>query len=263
MDYINDRLYISTIASDGCVLAETYGLGLEIAEFCTASNMDMDFAYFDVIVRNKMQSADKLIFHAPFNELYPAAIDPLAVDLARRRYRQALDLAQRYNITRMVVHSGYIPVIYHEIWMMERSIAFWKAYLAACPTGMDILLENVMEDSPELLIDIVRGVDDPRFRLCLDIGHAHMSTSRMSILDWIDRDAPYLSHVHIHNNNGSADLHAPLGEGTAPIAQILSKIIRLCPQASFTIENLTAGPSIIWLAERGFLAEPASRTHTN
>lgn len=260
MVYLNDKLYISTIASDDCALARRYGLGLEIAEFCTASNMDAGFPQFDAIVRRKMDSADRYVFHAPFNELYPSAIDPLAVDLARRRYRQAADIARGYGIRRMVVHSGYIPVIYHKCWMTERSVLFWKEYLAHYPADMELLLENVMEDSPELLIDIIREVNDSRFRLCLDVGHANMMSSHTTIFDWIEDTAPYLAHVHLHNNSGGSDLHDPLGTGTVPMAEVLQKIVRLCPETTFTLENLLAGPSVRWLAENGWLAEPSSRT---
>jgi sugar phosphate isomerase/epimerase len=37
------------------------------------------------------------------------------------------------------------------------------------------VLENVLEDSPDELIGIVQGVNDPRLRLCLDIGHANIT----------------------------------------------------------------------------------------
>ena len=38
-----EKLYISTIAEDDAELAQKYGLGLEIAEYCTAWNMDEFF----------------------------------------------------------------------------------------------------------------------------------------------------------------------------------------------------------------------------
>lgn len=257
MEYLNDKLYISTIASDDCAQARRYGLGLEIAEFCTAANLDAGFPEFDALVRRKMKSADRYVFHAPFNELSPAAIDPLAVDLARKRYRQAAETAKSYGIARMVVHSGYIPMIYYKSWMVERSVEFWKEYLERFPADMELLLENVMEDSPELLIDIVRGVDDPRFRLCLDVGHANMMRKGPALTRWIEATAPFLAHVHLHNNSGGSDLHDPLGKGTVPMAEALEQIVRLCPAATFTLENLLAGPSVAWLLEHGFLAEPA------
>ena len=40
MKSIRDKLYLSTIADDDYEQAAAYGVGLEIAEFCAAMNMD-------------------------------------------------------------------------------------------------------------------------------------------------------------------------------------------------------------------------------
>ena len=42
---IGERLHVSTVASDAPETAEEFGLGLEIADFCTASNLDGGSAY--------------------------------------------------------------------------------------------------------------------------------------------------------------------------------------------------------------------------
>ena len=34
------RLYVATIAEDAREMAEQYGIGIEVNEFCTAANMD-------------------------------------------------------------------------------------------------------------------------------------------------------------------------------------------------------------------------------
>ena len=67
MKNIKDRLYISTVAENDVLTAENYGLGLEIAEYCTAMNMDTYFAETDKTVRKKMSRAGRFVFHGPFN----------------------------------------------------------------------------------------------------------------------------------------------------------------------------------------------------
>ena len=39
----NHRFYLSTIAADAAGTARQYAIGLEIAEYCTACNMDEHF----------------------------------------------------------------------------------------------------------------------------------------------------------------------------------------------------------------------------
>ena len=48
--------------------------------------------------------------------------------------------------------------------------------------------------------------------------------------------APYLSHVHLHNNDGVRDLHAPLDQGAMDIAGLLTELSALCPRATVTLE---------------------------
>ena len=150
-------------------------------------NMDEGFATYDPIAREKMRHADRFVLHAPFNELCPSAIDPLVLDIARRRYAQAFQLADGYGIRRMVVHSGYVPLVYFKEYFVERSVEFWRAYLADKPDDFSINIENVLEDEPDMLIDIARGVDDPRFKLCFDIGHANITKNGLDIMEWTQR----------------------------------------------------------------------------
>ena len=157
---ITNRLYLSTIAADAERQARRLNLGLEIAEYCTAWNMDERFPQTDSLVREKLNGVDRRIFHAPFNELFPCAIDPRARELAAFRYRQAMVLAESYGAEKIVIHGGYSPRLYYPCWYREESIAFWKSFLAEAP-GLPIALENVMEEEPEMLLDIIRGVDDP------------------------------------------------------------------------------------------------------
>ena len=118
---------------------------------------------------------------------------------------------------------------------------------------MDIVLENVLEEEPEYLLDIVRAADHPRLGLCLDVGHAN-AYSAVPAMEWLERLAPYLRHFHLHNNDGSFDAHAPLGEGGIPMKDFLQSALVLCPAATFALElpENTAGGAR-WLTENGFI----------
>ena len=96
-------------------------------------------------------------------------------------------------------------------------------------------------------------MDDPRLRLCLDVGHANTEISRTPPLEWLEPMAPWLRHFHLHNNFGGWDLHNPLGEGTVPMVQLLEAAQRLCPAASFTIETQSCAASLAWLKKVGEL----------
>ncbi|NMA37244.1 MAG: TIM barrel protein [Papillibacter sp.] len=248
-----EKLYISTTAEDDVSLAERYGLGLEIAEFCTAFNMDIYLNEYMPIVQAKLQRAERFTFHAAFNELCPAAIEPLVLEVTEKRYNQALDLASQLGIKKIVVHSGFVPLIYYKSWFTQRSIEFWRKLLGSrTETDITVCLENVIEDEPEMLTEIVREVDDSRFRLCLDVGHANCQ-SKLPISEWVNCMKPYLCHVHLHNNLGERDTHDTLDKGSVPMEEVIRLIERFCPKASFTIENMRAEASLDWLITSGIL----------
>lgn len=242
------KFYLSTIDANAHALAEKYELGLEIAEYCTASNMDERFAQTDAAVRKKLDGIRRRILHAPFNELFPCAIDPKARELARSRYRQAVTMAREYGIDRIVIHGGYHPWIYYPVWYTEQSIPFWRDFLGELPMDMEILLENVLEEQPQMLLDIIRSVGDPRLRMCLDIGHANVY-SKVSAEEWLETCAPWIGHFHIHNNDGSWDTHSPLEQGTIPVQKLLARAEVLCPDATYTLELMDSETSIRFLLE--------------
>ena len=165
---------------------------------------------------NRVAGLSRLWLHAPFAELIPCAIDPLVRQTAQHRFRD---------------------------------------FLQEVPPDFVLALENVMEPSPDTLVSIAAGVDDPRLGLCLDVGHANTCVSRTPPLDWIAPMAPYLRHVHLHNNRGQEDLHAPLDEGTVPMGEIIGAVLEQAPRATFTIENQDALPSLRWLARQGYIED--------
>lgn len=251
---IRDRLYVATMADDAAPMAEKYGIGLEIDEFCTASNMDREnLTLMNQTVLKKMSSSRRYILHAPYHELSPCAIDPLALELAYLRYNQAYELARHYGITRMVVHSGYVPYIYSKSWFMERSIEFWKAFMDDKPENFHIMIENVLEDEPYTLAELIANINDKRVKACLDIGHANCSTT-LDLTDWIKALGSFLSHVHVHNNRGAYDNHAPLGRGNIEMDLMLKSLAEHTPAGTtFTIENLKCDESLKWMAENGWI----------
>lgn len=243
----NTNIFISTTASDASELARHYGFGIEIAEYCTAWNMDDEFAETDAIVREKLIGIGKRVLHAPFNELFPCAIDRKARTLAADRYRQAIAFARQYGAAKVIIHGGYNPWIYYPVWYVDQSIVFWKEFLKEDP-GVEIVLENVLETQPQWLLDIVKGVGDERLKLCLDIGHVN-AYSKISLMEWLETWAPYLGHFHIHNNDGTQDQHNPLHQGTIPMKALLRRIEELCPDATVTLELMNAKSSVEWLKE--------------
>lgn len=250
-----ENLFISTIDPKAGNIARKYGLGLEIAEYCTAWNMDEKFEETHAAVTRALKGVNRRVFHAPFNELFPCAIDPEARKLAARRYRQAIALAKDYGAEKVIIHGGFNPWLYYPVWYEEQSILFWLEFLKEDP-GLPIVLENVLEPEPRMLLSIIEKVNDPRLNMCLDIGHVN-AYAKAPVLEWLQICAPHISHFHIHNNDGSQDTHSALFEGSISMEVLMKKASILCPQATYTLELAEAEPSVSWLNEKcGFIFAP-------
>ena len=236
---------------DTVLVAKEYGMGLEIAEFCNSALLDETFKKTDEYIRRKIKDIKTVILHAPFNEIYPSAIDKKVAEHARFRLGQAYEAAVSYGAKKMVVHSGFVPVIYYESWFEECSVKFWKEFSALHPGSMEICIENVMEKSPDVLCSIIKRLDDDRIKLTLDIGHANVVNGE-PLQEWIKKCAPYISHYHIHNNKSEFDTHDALDDGDIDMKEILMHTSELTPDATYTIECAKARRCAQWLKDNGF-----------
>lgn len=245
-----ERLFLSTIADDAVQTAREFGLGVELAQFCLAENMDKTPPDVQASLDAALE-VPRRVFHAPFAELCPAAIDPLVREVAKRRFLQAAALAKRYGAEKMVVHSGFIPLVYYPEWFAPQSAAFWREFLNDVD-GLTLCVENVMETSPDALRQIAEQVNDPRLRICFDVGHAFCQSGELA--PWLDALAPYSSHVHLHNNHGTFDEHLGLPDGTLDMATVIRQLEALAPQATYTLEVRSARASVEWLLKEGLLS---------
>ena len=187
------------------------------------------------------------------------AIDSKVVQVAWDRYDKTVEYCTRFGATKMIVHTNYNEEQYYTGWFIDRQKDFWKRFLDEHPQEVIICIENVTEQDPELLLEILRGIEDPRMRMCLDVGHANLSGTAPK--DWLKACAPYISHYHLHNNFGAqkegmrsqGDKHMALGEGSIDMKAFLTLAEELTPNATAAIESYEPEASVQWLHENGFI----------
>ena len=242
------RFSISELDARAPELALARGMGLELIGFCTAERMEDEELLASEEVR--LRTFGRKSLHAPYYELTPCAIDSLIGRVSLHRYRQAVETSLRLGIRRMVVHSGYAPQMYFPEWFVPKSIEFWRDFVRELPEDFEMLLENVLDVRPEHIRDVCDGVDDSRLRICLDVGHAN-AYSEVPVEDWIAMLGGRIAHVHLHNNDGSRDAHAPLNAGIMDIVHILELLDKYAPEAEICIESVDAVSCLKTLEEIG------------
>jgi sugar phosphate isomerase/epimerase len=180
-----------------------------------------------------------IAIHGPFIGIEYTHIDHLIRDVVMRRLDMTFDVAAKLKASRVVLHSGYKAEIdlfkVQDDWF-KRSIEFWQREIHRwADAGIEIVLENAIEKSPDLLVRLVNKVNNPFLGLCMDIGHQHLF-SELDALEWVRRMGSRLFHVHLHDNDRTGDSHWSIGRGTVDFEPFYATIMRHVPEVTISLE---------------------------
>lgn len=238
------------LAADLC---RRYRLGVEMQAF---ANPDYELDRPDAVAWHNEVYNDILprSIHGPFADLSMGSSDRLIREVTFKRFAYAHERAVQLGAESIVLHHGYVPGTNPYSSWLRRSVDLWDQFFAEIDVQPTIFLENLLEEDPGLLIDVVDQVDREKVRICLDIGHAHCN-SRVPVTEWIAQAGDLIGYVHLHDNHGHSDAHLSLGSGNIPLDEVCSALEQYCPNAIWALE---VGPdnmadSVFWLDNQGYL----------
>lgn len=238
-----DKILLSTERHDLAAhrkWAEEMGFGLELQAFSDPKVLSGNWQ--DVLVEHQKQLAHfpgPLGLHGAFYDMVSASLDPEIVALTRKRYRQNLRIAASLGVSYIVFHVNYMGILklpnYRPSWH-QRQVEFWQPFAEeAASLGLTVLLENLWEDDPDLITDILEEVNNPHLRACLDIAHATLF-SEFPAETWINQLAPFIYCCHLNNHDGQMDLHLPLNQGVVDYRPVLDALRQLPNPPYFVLE---------------------------
>lgn len=197
-------------------LSKTYDLDWEFSDFFEPSVYENENKLEQIIsgYQSIGRSFAKDTIHGAFLGLDLAASDTLLRERSRKLYRQSMDIAKRLGVKGVVFHTGLIGELgldyYLNNWLTQ-SVSFWSEVCEDYPE-QTIYMENSFEQNPLMLVELANKMSAfPNFKLCLDYGHAILS--KTDIETWCRELAPYVSHMHLNDNDLKNDLHLAVGEG--------------------------------------------------
>ncbi len=180
-----------------------------------------------------------IALHGPFIGIQYGHVDHLIRDAVAQRLDMTLAAAVELGAERVVLHSGYTAEIgtfgLEREWL-KRSIRFWRQEIRRwADARIEVVIENDVETTPDLLVQSVSGVNSPYLGLCLDVGHQHFF-SQLAGSEWIRRMRGWLKHVHLHDNDRTSDSHSPIGQGTVDFGPIYWALSKEVPKATVSLE---------------------------
>ena len=163
-----------------------------------------------------------ITFHGPFMDLAPGGLDERVREVTARRLQRTMELVPVFRPQSVVFHTGYDERRYHahRAEWLSGSLATWEPLVQqAEEMGVVIHLENVYEQTPEMILTLIEEMDSENLGFCLDMGHMNVF-GEVTLSEWLDALGPHLKEVHLHDNNGHSDSHGPIGSGTAPFKEL-------------------------------------------
>jgi sugar phosphate isomerase/epimerase len=175
--------------------------------------------------------------HGAFLDICINSDDPQIFAVSDMRVHQCMEIAKTMGLKAVIFHTNYIVNFrlrpYLDNWL-NRNERYWRNLLKEYP-NQSVYLENMFDDTPKLLTNLAKQMmDEPRFAVCLDTAHAFISGSCLD--GWFDSLRPYVSHLHINDNNGLEDLHQAVGNGSFPWEKLCAWIPTLKKKPSLLIE---------------------------
>jgi sugar phosphate isomerase/epimerase len=217
----------------------------EIPQLALQNNLKLEFTglvepivYSNEFIDNILNSKYANLYHSahgPFLDLIPPSNDIEVSALAGNKFNRAITACNKLNIHNIIFHNGWIPTFYSDDKWITNSITFWKNIITKSPESMNIHLENVMENNPKLINEIIKGINNPRFSACLDVGHVNVYSSE-KITYWFKILNVSIRHIHLHNNYGKEDNHNGLNKGIINIEEVFNNVEKHCPKATINLE---------------------------
>ena len=181
--------------------------------------------------------------HAPFWDLNLGSKHPDVKAATMKAYNYAYDVAKKLGCSEIVVHNGFVPnTSYYEGWT-KNAVSFWEEFFRDKDDSITMMIENQCEEDATVLQMEIDAVNDPRLKVCLDIGHAH-ANSNISVEEWITTLGERIGYLHLHDNHGKVigrpsfknDEHLGLGEGTINLEKVFELLEENAPDAIWNIE---------------------------
>ncbi|MDO4621397.1 MAG: sugar phosphate isomerase/epimerase family protein [Eubacteriales bacterium] len=219
-------------------LLKKTGAGLETIQFGVSDNLDN---YKETMQKEKellKRYGDPAVtVHGPFLDLNPMCYDRMVRDITMLRFNQAYEAAQELEADRIVFHSCMVPTVYYLYGWAERMAEFFNRFMEG-KKGIPVCMENVLDRECIPFLEVAEQVESPDFGICLDLGHA-WCYSNHTIEEWVDLLKGKIRHVHLHDNDRTADQHRALGNGTVPWEEAVRILQGQRQEITWTIENNT------------------------
>lgn len=191
-------------------------IGVEIQDFTEPNLKDNEIENLVCEYKKLLQDFPHTkSLHGPFLDLKPASPDKDIRKISYEKYFRTIKIATELDLDYIVFHSQINPYLdepFIKSLNNNQNKDFWHNILGNAEDFKGkILLENIFEDEPLILKELIETINLPNVKICLDIGHAKLRTNR-PLEKWVKELNEHIEYIHFHWNEGLYDEHNSPGE---------------------------------------------------
>ena len=229
------------------ILCDKYNVGIDAGSF-----RDYNISKHNPNTINEILSSyENTAIYSIHGTIADLIFESSIIKRTKKRFEAIYGFSEKLNCKNIVFHNGYVPgASKPEKWIKDAKV-FWDEYLKNKDTETIFYLENFLETSPYIIINLIEEVNKNNLKMCFDIGHANIY-SKIEIMKWIEIAYKNIGFVHLHNNDGRTDSHDGLNNGVINILEICKALEHYCPDAIWALETKELETSINWLRLNNF-----------
>lgn len=219
--------------------AREHGLCYEYNDFFWPRLLDDPEALEERIAFYEERDRDfsKDTMHGAFFDVTVFSVDAKIREVSLSRMRQSLKIAERLGLRGVVFHGNYLPFLRSESydggWLHYTEEAI--RMLAKEFPGTEIFMENMFDDTPEMLEKLAERLGDVKnFGICLDYSHAQLISKEGQV--WFERLGKYIRHIHVNDHRFAGDVHMAPGTGMTDWEEFFQWKKQYAPEATVLCE---------------------------
>lgn len=184
--------------------------------------------------------------HGPFKDITIHSPDSSIASISKARIIDAIETAIVLDSETLILHTGINTKIRNKQYLANAiriQVDFYKEVLEQ-NKNLKINIENMWESDPEPFMKMYELVENERFGICIDTGHANIF-GNISVDNWIKQLGDRIKYFHLNDNFGEYDSESALGDGNINWDLVFREINSLPEQAIVAVMEVGSIDNIL------------------
>ncbi len=218
------------------------GSGLDHAEiYVGGHNSNIEYLEKNISDLNRIKDEYDLnfYFHLPIDSINIGSQLERVRKGSIQALKRILGIGKDLNVEKAVIHPSGVSKFWRKEKIDETIInSIEELNKISQNYEIELLVENLSRGNFKLK-DLKDLIERTNANICLDTGHANLTTDDVGIFEFINSFEDEISHIHLNDNRGGYDEHIPIGYGNVNFENIILELKDIGWDGSLSMELVT------------------------